>query len=118
MTFIWYPKCSTCQKAKKWLDENGIEYSLRHIKDENPSLEELKKWYSENEIPLRKYFNTSGMLYRELDLKNRLPQMSDDEKLRLLSTDGMLVKRPVILRDDGSILLGFSEKTYNEAFNR
>ncbi len=116
MIFIWYPRCSTCQKAKKWLDEHGIAYTARHIKEDNPSLEELGKWYSENDIPLKKFFNTSGMLYRDLGLKDRLPRMSDEEKLKLLSTDGMLVKRPVILRNDGKIILGFSEKAYEEAF--
>ena len=83
MIFIWYPKCSTCQKAKKWLNEHGIAYTTRHIKEDNPSLEELGKWYSENDIPLKKFFNTSGMLYRDLGLKDRLPLMSDEEKLGL-----------------------------------
>lgn len=113
MLFIEYPKCSTCQKAKKWLDENGFEYESRHIKEDNPSYEELKIWYEQSGMPLKKFFNTSGMLYKSMQLKDKLPQMSDDEQLRLLSTDGMLVKRPLIISDK-VILTGFRVKEWEE----
>ena len=113
MLFIEYPKCSTCQKAKKWLDENGFEYESRHIKEDNPSYEELKIWYEQSGMPLKKFFNTSGMLYKSMQLKDKLPQMSDDEQLRLLSTDGMLVKRPLIISDK-AILAGFRVKEWEE----
>ena len=102
MLLIEYPKCSTCQKAKKWLDENGFEYECRHIKEENPTYEELKKWYTE-----------SGMLYKSMQLKDKLPAMSEDEQLKLLATDGMLVKRPIIISDK-AILTGFREKEWIE----
>ena len=95
MLFIQYPKCKTCQKAKKWLDENNIEYTDRHIKEENPSYEELKSWYEKSGLPLKKFFNTSGVLYKSMQLKDKLPDMSDEEQLRLLASDGMLVKRPL-----------------------
>ncbi len=113
MLFIEYPKCSTCQKAKKWLDENGFVYESRHIKEDNPSYEELKAWYEQSGLPLKKFFNTSGMLYKSMQLKDKLPQMSDDEQLRLLSTDGMLVKRPLIISDK-AILTGFRVKEWEE----
>lgn len=113
MLFIEYPKCSTCQKAKKWLDENGFEYESRHIKEENPSYEELKAWYEQSGMPLKKFFNTSGMLYKSMQLKDKLPQMSDEEQLKLLSTDGMLVKRPLIISDK-AILTGFRVKEWEE----
>lgn len=104
--FVEYPKCTTCQKAKKWLDENGIKYVDRHIKDNNPTYDELKNWYSKSGTELKKFFNTSGLLYKSLNLKDKLPSMSDEEKLKLLSTDGMLVKRPIIIADD-FVLIGF-----------
>lgn len=113
MLFVEYPKCSTCQKAKKWLDENGFEYESRHIKEDNPSYEELKIWYEQSGMPLKKFFNTSGMLYKSMQLKEKLPQMSDDEQLKLLSTDGMLVKRPLIISDK-AILTGFRVKEWEE----
>lgn len=104
--FIEYPKCTTCQKAKKWLDENGVEYVDRHIKENNPSYEELKLWHSVSGLELKKFFNTSGLLYKSMNLKEKLTTMTDDEKLKLLSTDGMLVKRPLIVADD-FVLVGF-----------
>lgn len=113
MLFVEYPKCSTCQKAKKWLDENGFEYESRHIKEDNPSYEELKIWYEQSGMPLKKFFNTSGMLYKSMQLKDKQPQMSDDEQLKLLSTDGMLVKRPLIISDK-AILTGFRVKEWEE----
>ena len=106
--FVEYPKCSTCQKAKKWLDQHGVAYEDRHIKEQNPTEEELKEWYSRSGLPLRKFFNTSGMLYKSLQLKEKLPQMSEEEQLRLLATDGMLVKRPLIVMED-RVLVGFKE---------
>lgn len=113
MKFICYPKCTTCQKAKKWLDENNIEYELRDIKIENPSFEELNEWYRKSGLPLKKFFNTSGLLYKSLDLKNKLPEMSEDEMLSLLATDGMLVKRPLLIGDD-FVLVGFKEAEWKE----
>ncbi len=113
MLFIEYPKCTTCQKAEKWLDENGFKYQSRHIKDEKPSYEELKKWYKQSGLPLKKFFNTSGMLYKSMQLKNKLPTMSEEEQLQLLATDGMLVKRPIIISDN-AILTGFREKEWSE----
>ena len=106
--FICYPKCTTCQKAKKWLDDNKIEYEFRDIKLDNPTLSELKEWYKRSGLPLRKLFNTSGLLYKSFDLKNKLPTMTDDEMLKLLETDGMLVKRPLLVGDD-FVLVGFKE---------
>ena len=111
--FIEYPKCSTCQKAKKWLDDNHIEYEDRHIKENNPTFEELKKWHSQSGMELKKFFNTSGLLYKSMELKDKLPQMSEDEQLKLLATDGMLVKRPLVI-GDGVILTGFREKDWAE----
>ena len=104
--FICYPKCTTCQRAKKWLDDNKIEYELRDIKLDNPTLEELTDWYNKSGLPIKKFFNTSGLLYKSLDLKNKLPEMSEDEMLKLLATDGMLVKRPLLIGDD-FVLVGF-----------
>lgn len=112
--FVEYPKCSTCQKAKKWLDQRGVEYKDRHIKEQNPTEEELKEWYSRSGLPLRKFFNTSGMLYKSLQLKEKLPQMSEEEQLRLLATDGMLVKRPLIVMED-RVLVGFKEAEWEKA---
>ena len=108
MLFIEYPPCSTCQKAKKWLDERGISYTARHIKEEKPTYEELKHWYRISGLPLKRFFNTSGLLYKSLNLKERLPQMSEEEQLRLLATDGMLVKRPLVVLED-AVLTGFRE---------
>ncbi len=113
MLFIEYPKCTTCKKAKKWLDDHNIEYTDRHIKDQNPSYDELKKWKEESGLPIKRFFNTSGMLYREMQLKDRLPEMTEEEMLRLLSTDGMLVKRPIIVCKD-KVLTGFREKEWEE----
>ena len=108
LKFICYPKCPTCQKARKWLDENNIEYEFRDIKLENPSLEELTTWYKLSGLPLRKFFNTSGLLYKSMELKTKLPNMTDEEMLVLLATDGMLVKRPLAIGDD-FVLVGFKE---------
>ncbi len=108
MLFIEYPKCSTCQKAKKWLDEHNIDYTDRHIKEENPTAEELKEWVNASGIEIKKLFNTSGMLYKSLNLKEKLPAMTDEEKFDLLATDGMLVKRPLIV-DGSTVLTGFRE---------
>ena len=106
--FICYPKCTTCQRAKKWLDDNKIEYELRDIKLDNPSFEELTEWYNKSGLPIKKFFNTSGLLYKSLDLKNKLPQMTEEEMLKLLATDGMLVKRPLLIGDD-FVLVGFRD---------
>lgn len=111
--FIQYPPCSTCQKAKKWLDAQGVSYTDRHIKEENPSYEELKDWHQRSGLPLKKFFNTSGLLYKSLNLKEKLPAMSEEEQLRLLATDGMLVKRPILITD-GGITTGFREDTWQE----
>jgi len=111
LKFICYPKCTTCQMAKKWLDDKGIEYEIRDIKEENPKYEELEKWYKKSNLPLKKFFNTSGLLYKSMSLKDKLAQMSEDEQLRLLSTDGMLVKRPILVGDD-FVLVGFREKEW------
>lgn len=113
MLFIYYPKCSTCQKAKKWLDAQEISYTERHIVEENLTYEELKKWQARSGLPIKKFFNTSGMLYKEMQLKDKLPQMSEDEQLKLLATNGMLVKRPVIV-DGDTVLTGFREKEWEE----
>ena len=99
MLFLQYPPCSTCQKAKKWLDDRGIVYTDRHIKEQNPTYEELKDWYQRSGLPLKKFFNTSGLLYKSMNLKEKLPAMTEEEQLRLLATDGMLVKRPILVTD-------------------
>jgi len=109
MLFLDYPACSTCKKAKKWLEEHNIAYVDRHIKEDNPSYEELKHWLDISGLPVKKFFNTSGMQYRALELKDKLPGMSVEEQLQLLSSDGMLVKRPIIVTDDGKVLTGFKE---------
>ena len=114
MNFICYPKCTTCQKAKKWLDANGVSYDLRDIKEQNPSYEELKSWYGRSGLPLKKFFNTSGLLYKSMELKNKLPDMSEEEQLRLLATDGMLVKRPILI-NGSKVVVGFKESDYEEA---
>ena len=111
--FICYPKCSTCQKAKKWLDDNGIEYELRDIKTFNPTFDELTEWYAKSGLPLKKLFNTSGLLYKSLDLKDKLIGMSDDEMLNLLAADGMLVKRPILVGDN-FVLVGFKENEWSD----
>lgn len=113
MKFICYPKCTTCKKAQSWLDSKGIEYSLRNIKEENPTYEELKEWYGKSGLPLKKFFNTSGMLYRSMNLKDKLGDMTDEEKLRLLAGDGMLVKRPILVTAD-TVLLGFKESEWEK----
>ena len=114
MQFICYPKCSTCQKARKWLEANHLEFTERHIVEENPSYEELKEWYAESGLPLKKFFNTSGMLYKEMQLRDKLPTMSEEEQLKLLATNGMLVKRPLIV--NGNIILTvFKEAEWEKA---
>lgn len=113
MLFVYYPKCSTCRKAKKWLEENNLEFKEKDIVEDNPTVEELKEWYEKSDLPLKRFFNTSGMKYRELKLKDKLPDMSEDEQLELLATDGMLVKRPVIVSDD-VVLTGFRQKEWEE----
>lgn len=115
MLFIQYPPCSTCQKAKKWLDAKGIAYTDRHIKEQNPTYEELKSWYEMSGLSLKKFFNTSGLVYKSLGLKDKLPTMTEDEQLRLLATDGMLVKRPLVIGDD-FVLTGFREKEWKGKF--
>ncbi|MDD6021481.1 MAG: arsenate reductase family protein [Acutalibacteraceae bacterium] len=115
--FICYPKCTTCQRAKKWLDENKIEYELRDIKTENPTAQELSDWYKRSGLPIRKFFNTSGMLYKSMELKNKLPEMSEKEMIALLSTDGMLVKRPLLIGDD-IVLVGFREAEWAEKLKK
>ena len=112
MLFLEYPPCSTCKKAKKWLDDHGVAYTARHIKEENPSYEELKQWYEASGLPLKKFFNTSGLQYRALELKDKLPTMSEEEQLQLLATDGMLVKRPFVVMEDGRVLTGFKENEW------
>lgn len=115
MLFLQYPKCSTCQKAKKWLDENKIRYEDRHIVERNPSYEELKEWFERSGLPLKKFFNTSGLLYKEMQLKDKLPTMSEEEQLQLLATNGMLVKRPLLV-DEENILIGFKVAQWEEFF--
>ena len=117
MLFICYPKCTTCLKAKKWLDDNGFSYEERNIKENNPSYEELCAWKAASGIPLKKFFNTSGLLYKSMSLKDRLLQMSDEEQLRLLATDGMLVKRPVLVKD-GTVLTGFKQSEWEELLGK
>ncbi|MBS7009957.1 arsenate reductase family protein [Anaerostipes sp.] len=111
MLFIEYPKCTTCRKAKKWLDEHQISYEDRHIVEDNPKAEELKEWIAKSGYPIKRFFNTSGMKYRDLGLKDKLPQMSEEEQIELLSTDGMLVKRPLVIGDD-FVLVGFKEEQW------
>ena len=113
MLFICYPKCSTCQKARKWLDEQNKTYTERHIAEDNPGYEELKEWHKKSCLPLKKFFNTSGLLYKEMQLKDKLPEMSEDEQLKLLATNGMLVKRPIVVTDD-TVLVGFKEAEWSE----
>ena len=113
LTFICYPKCSTCQKARKWLDDNGIAYELRDIKLQNPMVEELSLWHKRSGLPLKKFFNTSGLLYKSMELKTKLPTMTEEEMLELLATDGMLVKRPLLIGAD-FVLTGFKESQWEE----
>jgi len=113
MLFICYPKCTTCRKAQKWLDENRIGYELRDIKENNPTFEELTDWYAKSGLPLKKFFNTSGTLYKSMDLKNKLADMSEEEQLRLLSTNGMLVKRPIAVKGN-TVLVGFKESEWEK----
>ena len=113
MIFICYSKCSTCQKAKKWLDEQDIKYTERHIVDNNPSYEELKEWYNKSGLPLKRFFNTSGLLYKEMQRKDKLPTMNEEEQLKLLATNGMLVKRPLVVNGD-MVLIGFKEAEWAE----
>lgn len=113
MLFVCYPRCSTCKKAQKWLDEKGISYTLRDIKEENPSFDELKTWVEKSGLDIKRFFNTSGLLYKSMALKDQLPSMSTEEKLTLLSTDGMLIKRPIMVSDD-SVLVGFKEQEWAE----
>ena len=114
MLFICYSKCTTCQKAKVWLDNRGADYEVRDIKEDNPSYAELLTWYADSKLPIKRFFNTSGMLYKSMGLKDKLPTMSDEECLQLLSTDGMLVKRPLLIGDD-FVLVGFKEAEWSEA---
>ena len=113
MLFLEYPPCSTCKKAKKWLDDNGVSYTARHIKEQNPSYEELKAWYEKSGLPLKKFFNTSGLIYKDLGLKDKLPAMTEEEQLRLLATDGMLVKRPLVVAEN-FVITGFKEAEWIE----
>ncbi len=113
MLFIEYPKCTTCKKAKKWLGENGVEFTDRHIVEDNPSKKELKEWYEKSGLPLKRFFNTSGMKYKEMKLKDKLPEMSEEEQLELLATDGMLVKRPLLIGETFAIP-GFKEQAWEE----
>ena len=117
MTFICYPKCTTCQKAQKWLDENGISYTSRDIKTENPTYEELSAWYRRSGLPLKRFFNTSGLLYKSMGLKDKLPQMSENEMLKLLAADGMLVKRPLLVGDN-FVLVGFKEAAWESRLKK
>ena len=115
--FICYPKCTTCQKAQKWLNDHKIEYEFRDIKLDNPTLDELSEWYKRSGLSLKKFFNTSGLLYKSLDLKNKLPTMTDDEMLKLLATDGMLVKRPLVI-GDSFVLVGFKETEWSATLSK
>ncbi len=113
MLFLCYPKCTTCQKAKAWLEEQGIAYEMRDIKQENPTAEELRLWWQASGLPLKKFFNTSGLQYKALGLKDKLPAMTEEEQIALMATDGMLVKRPILV-DDGLVLVGFRQKDWEE----
>ena len=113
MKFICYPKCTTCKKAKAWLESKGLDFEVRDIKEDNPTYEELREWHRLSGLPLKRFFNTSGLLYKSMELKDKLPDMTEEEQLRLLSTDGMLVKRPILI-DGGRVLTGFREKEWEE----
>ena len=114
MLFVCYPKCTTCQKAKKWLEENNVEFVERHIKEDKPTLEELQAWHKKSGLDLKKFFNTSGLLYKELKLKDKLPTMTEEEKFELLASDGMLVKRPILVGED-FVLTGFKAEAWKDA---
>ncbi len=111
MLFLEYPKCTTCKKAKKWLDDNKVKYTDRNIAEDNPTLAELKEWFAKSGLPLKKFFNTSGLKYKELNLKDKLPGMSEDEQFKLLASDGMLVKRPILI-ESKKVLVGFKEEEW------
>ena len=113
MVLVAYPKCSTCQRAKKWLDERGMEYTYRHMTEENPAAGEIREWWKRSGLPLKKFFNTSGLKYKELGLKDRLPSMEEEEQLALLASDGMLVKRPILIQEKG-VLVGFKQAQWEE----
>lgn len=113
MKFICYPKCTTCKKAKAWLESKGLDFEVRDIKEDNPTYEELREWHKLSGLPLKRFFNTSGLLYKSMELKDKLPDMTEEEQLRLLSTDGMLVKRPILI-DGDRVLTGFREKEWEE----
>ena len=117
MLFLCYPKCTTCQRARAWLDERGVKYDFRNIKEENPTEEELREWHEKSGLPLKRFFNTSGLQYKALDLKNRLPGMSEEEQFALLASDGMLVRRPLLV-GDGFVLVGFREADYEERLTK
>lgn len=111
--FICYPKCSTCQKAEKWLEQHGLEFYVRDIKQNNPTYEELSQWHKQSGLPLKRFFNTSGLLYKSMQLKDKLPEFSEEEQLKLLSTDGMLVKRPILINEN-TVLVGFKESEWEK----
>ncbi|WP_296895138.1 arsenate reductase family protein [uncultured Methanobrevibacter sp.] len=113
MLFVNYPKCSTCRKAKNWLEEHDIEFESRHIVEDNPTAQEIEEWWKKSDLPLKRFFNTSGQVYRKLGLKDKLPDMSEEEQFEILSTDGMLVKRPILVGDD-FVLVGFKIKEWEE----
>lgn len=113
MIFLCYPKCTTCKKAQKWLDDNGIAYEIRDIKENNPTFDELNNWYKKSGLPLKRFFNTSGLLYKSMNLKDKLPDMSEDEQLKLLASDGMLVKRPIIISEE-IVLVGYKESEWEK----
>lgn len=113
MVFLCYERCTTCKRAKAWLIDRGVEFTERPIKEENPSLEELREWYQRSGLPLKKFFNTSGLLYKSMELKDKLPAMTEEEQLQLLATDGMLVKRPMVIMED-KVLVGFRESEWAE----
>lgn len=117
MLFLCYPKCSTCQKARKWLEEQGISFDERDIKQNNPTVEELRTWYARSGLPLKRFFNTSGMQYKALGLKDKLPDMSEEEQLALLATDGMLVKRPLLV-DEDFVLTGFKQTEWEQTLKK
>ena len=117
MLFVCYPRCSTCKKAQKWLDENKVDYTLRDIKEDNPTLEELMDWHQKSGLPLKKFFNTSGQLYRSMELSKKLPEMTEAEQYALLASDGMLVKRPIAVEGD-KVLVGFKEPEWKDTFSR
>ena len=116
MLYVCYPKCSTCKKAQKWLDDNDVEYETRDIKENNPSYEELREWYNKSGLPLKKFFNTSGIVYRSMNLKDKLSDMSEEEQLELLATNGMLVKRPIVITEN-TVLVGFRENDWENVLN-